>query len=470
MLRRPDPSARAPLASARWAVMAQFVLFGLIMASWTSRMPSVRDALGVTALQLGSLLIVGGIGSLIGALTVGALIGRFGTRRVLAAGTAGNVVGFAVLAFALAEGSFPLFVVGSLVNGWCGALVNVPINVNGAAVERGLGRTVLPQFHAGFSIGAGLGALTGAGFAWAGVDIAWQIVVITIVVTVLRALTLVAATSPSHDADASARPARGRAGAGSGAGGAGAAHGRGRAPGAMRTALSAWLEPHTLLLGLVLLSASIAEGSANSWLAIAVVDGFDTSEATGAVAFGTFDLAMTAFRFIGSRLVDRFGRVAVLRGSGAAALVGVAAFVFAPTLWLAWVGIVLWGCGAALSNPIAIAAASDDPARAAQRVPVVTSFSTITMLTAPPLLGMLADEVGARLALSVVGIAAIVSLSVAGAVRPRRADDAPAAKPVDAEAGAYEAAPDEPASGEFASCAATPASRSASPTTPASRD
>ena len=78
---------------------------------------------------------------------------------------------------------------------------------------------------------------------------------------------------------------------------------------------------------------------------------------------------------------------------------------------------MLWGCGAALGNPIAIAAASDDPDRAGQRVSVVTSFSTFASLTAPPLLGLLVDTIGGRHALGVIGVAIIVSLAVSGAVR-----------------------------------------------------
>ncbi|QTX05601.1 MFS transporter [Agromyces archimandritae] len=101
---------------------------------------------------------------------------------------------------------------------------------------------------------------------------------------------------------------------------------------ALRTAFSAWIEPRTLLLGLVLVAASLSEGTANTWLSLAVVDGFAAEEATGALAFGSFVAAMTVIRFFGTRLVDRFGRVSVLRASGIAVLAGVALFVFAPSL------------------------------------------------------------------------------------------------------------------------------------------
>ena len=384
--------------------MAQFLLFGLIMAAWTSRMPSIRDSLDITSLQLGSLLIVGGIGSLTGGIAAGAIVARFGSRTMFAAGTVGNVIGFGLLAIATGTGSVGVFVVGLLLNGLCGALINVPININAAVVEQRMHRAILPHFHAAFSIGAAGGALVAAGFALAHVDITAQLVIVTIVVTAVRVWLLRPSTALTVAAHLSTDTGSTRT------------HQRS----AVRSAFAAWLEPRTLLLGVVLLAASLAEGSATTWLAIAVVDGFEATEAVGAIAFGTFVGSMTVFRFLGTHLIDRFGRVTVLRVSGVSALLGLALFVFGPNLAVAWVGIVLWGCGAALGNPIAITAASDDPDRAGQRVSVVTSFSTITALAAPPLLGLLADAVGARHALLVIGVVMIVSLAVAGQVRRRR--------------------------------------------------
>lgn len=395
--------------------MVQFALFGVIGTSWMSRLPSVREALGLSSGQLGALLVVGGVGTLTAVVATGAVVARFGSRTTLVVATTANVVGFGLVALGTATGSVGVFAVGAFLNGMCGALTNVPINICAASVEQHVGRAILPHFHAAFSIGAACGALVAAAFSWAHVGIAVQVVVVTLVVTAVRALLIAPATALAPERAAAARadaPATAdatdddapvvapRRGAG------------------FRAALAAWREPRTLLIGLVLLASSLSEGSAGNWLSIAVVDGFDVREALGAVAYGTFVGAMTVFRFAGTGLIDRFGRVAVLRASGASALVGLLVFGLAPTLPLAWAGIVLWGCGAALANPVAIAAASDDPAHAAPRVAVATSFSTVAMLTAPPLLGLLVDGVGARHALLVICAATVLSLAVAGQVRP----------------------------------------------------
>ncbi|WP_264029082.1 MFS transporter [Cellulosimicrobium sp. SH8] len=395
---------RAVVSRARWALMVQFGLFGVIGASWMSRLPSVREALGITASQLGLLLVVGGLGSLVSVVSAGAVVARFGSRTTLVVATVGNVVGFGLVALGTGTGGVVLFAAGAFLNGVCGALTNVPINICAASVEQHVGRAILPHFHAAFSIGAACGALVAAVFSWAHVGITAQILVVTLAVTVTRAVLIAPATALAPDrVDDGAAPSAAtspRRGAG------------------VRAALAAWREPRTLLIGLVLLASSLSEGSAGNWLSIAVVDGFEVREALGAVAYGTFVGAMTVFRFAGTGLIDRFGRVSVLRASGVSALVGLLVFGLAPSLPLAWVGIVLWGCGAALANPVAIAAASDDPAHAAPRVAVATSFSTVAMLTAPPLLGLMVDQVGARHMLLVICAATVLSLAVAGQVRP----------------------------------------------------
>ncbi len=379
------------------ALFAQFGLFGMIMSSWMSRIPSIREALDVTALQLGSMLIAGGVGSFLGAFIVGGFVARFGSRVILLAGIVGNILGFGLLAASVLLPSQPLFLLGMALNGACGAFINVPININAAAYERQIGRTVLPQFHAAFSIGAAAGAFSASLFSAAGISAGAQVIVMTGAITLLRVLTLRASCQPTAQKARTATPQRTR--------------------GAFRSALAAWAEPRTIMLGVVLLAGSLSEGTAGTWLSLAVVDGYAQPEAIGAAVYATFLGAMTVFRITGVRLIDRFGRVWVLRISGAVVLVGVLLFIFGGTLPLAWSGVVLWGMGAALGVPIAIAAASDDPEHAGQRVAVVTSFSTIASLAAPPLLGLLVDQVGVLTSLLVVAAAAVISLSFSSAVR-----------------------------------------------------
>lgn len=407
-----DPVVRR----ARWSLLGLFLVFGLVNPSWLSRLPSIRADLGLTSGQLGALLLVGACGSLVAVGTTGVFVTRFGARAAILCATTGNLVGFTLVAVGVATTDVPLFAAGVLVNGACGAFINVPINLGAALVEQRVGRAILPHFHAAFSIGAAAGALVGAAFSAAHVSVTVHLLVIAVVVAGARFALVRPATAIVP------RPGRGApavvAGVDEDATTVVPAAGPRRRGSSTRAALAAWAEPRTLLIGCVLLAASLSEGSASNWLALAVVHGFDSAEAIGDLAYGTFVVAMTVFRLSGTRLIDRYGRVAVLRVSGVTSIVGLALFGLAPSLALSWLGIVAWGCGAALANPIAIAAASDDPVRAPGRVSVVTSFSSVAQLSAPPVLGLLADGWGERHALLVICAAMVLSLAVAGQVRP----------------------------------------------------
>jgi len=401
---------------ARLLLLGLFALTGVAFASWLARIPTVRDLLDLTTADLGLLLLVGSVGSLLTVTAAGMLLQRLGSRRVLLVSTVVIAVAFVLLGVGPTVGSRPLLALGIFLNGVAVALGNVAMNVESGRIERALGRTVIPQFHAAFSVGAVVGSGAGALASATGVPIAVQLPVTAAVVVVWRLASLRGVVLGATPVEAGERDAS-RASA--------AAVDPSRAPRGIRragAALGAWREPRTLLVGVVVLAAAFSEGAANNWLSLAVVDGFGRSESVGGAALGLFVASMTVLRLLGTRLLDRFGRVAVLRASGASSVVGLLVFGFAPTLELAGAGIVLWGAGAALAVPIGIAAASDDPVRAAGRVSVVSAFASMASLVAPPVLGLAAESVGARHALVLIVAAMITSVVVAPAVATARAE------------------------------------------------
>lgn len=419
------PPALPGLARARWLLVGLFTLAGIAFSSWLARIPTVRDLLDLSTADLGLLLLVGSIGSLLTVTASGAVLQRLGSRRVLLVSTA--VLGTALVLEGVGPtvGSRAVLAVGIFLNGVAVALGNVAINVESARIERAMGRTVIPQFHAAFSIGAVIGSGIGALASAAGVPIVVQMPVTAAVVVVWRLASLRDVVLPPTPVEVAARAA-----AATPADVAPVPGALPRVPGALprvpsrvrrgavriASALDAWREPRTLLVGVVVLAAAFSEGAANNWLSLAVVDGFGSSEAVGGVVLGVFVASMTAVRLLGTRLLDRYGRVAVLRASGAASVVGLLVFGFAPTLPLAGAGVALWGLGAALAVPIGIAAASDDPLRAAGRVAVVSAFASLASLVAPPVLGLAAEAVGARHALVLIVAAMIASVVVAPSV------------------------------------------------------
>jgi MFS family permease len=392
---------------ARTAVSAAFIANGLIMGSFFSRTPAVRDALGLSAAQLGLLLLCISVGAISGLPLSGPIVARFGPGRTVLCGAVIAGVGLVVIGAGLLAGSIALTAPGLYLAGLGIGSWDVAMNVEGADVERHLGRSLMPRLHAGFSVGTVAGAGIGAVAAAADVPLAAQVFALAVVAP----LAMVVATRRFLGGVPAATEPE-----------AGAARGFG--------ARDAWREPRTLLVGLMVLGFAFTEGSANDWMAVAMVDGYGTGATVGAVGFGIFVTAMTLGRLAGGAALDRFGRVPVLRATAVLGLAGLLLVLLGGSPQVAMVGAVLWGFGAALGFPVGMSAGADDPTRAAVRVSVVSSIGYAAFLAGPPLIGLLAEHVGILRALFVVVGALVLGLAASGASRPLVVEPSPSAEPV----------------------------------------
>ncbi|MBD8870092.1 MFS transporter [Nocardioides donggukensis] len=384
--------------SARTAVAVVFVVNGFAFASWVSRIPAARERLGLGNGELGLLLLALSVGSLVALPLTGALVRRFGAARVLSGAAWSAALGLVLIGTgAGGPESVVVVALGLLVYGVGTGSWDVAMNIEGAAVEHALGRTIMPRFHAGFSLGTVLGAVTGALAARADVPALWHLGPVALVSLGL-ALRAVRDFLPVV-AEEEAVPTE---------------------PGSV---FAAWREPRTLLIGLMVLALAFTEGTANDWLGVALVDGYAVEKWVGVAGFAVFVVSMTLGRWFGSGLLDRFGRVAVLRATILAALVGVALLVSgaqvagSPGAALAVVGIALWGLGASLGFPVGMSAAGDDPVHAAARVSVVSTIGYAAFLAGPPVLGFLADRVGTLEALLAVAALLVPAALVVPAAR-----------------------------------------------------
>ncbi len=401
----PDAAERRLVRAASIAVFAVFALNGFNFSTWAARLPAVRDQLALSEAQMGLLLLVGSVGSLVALPLSGLIVTRIGAVRAVLAFALLNSAGLAVAAVGASLGEVVLTAGGLVVFGVGTGVWDAAMNLEGAIVEQRLGKTVMPRFHAGFSAGTVLAAGLAAGAAAAHLPVQVHIPVavglsFAGVVVALRWFLPAGRHTPEPAADGTAAPAG-------------------------PSVFAAWLEPRTLLIGLVVLAAALTEGAGNDWLSLAVVDGFHQDDAVGAMSFAVFVAAMTGMRFLGTGLLDRYGRVVVLRLCAALALVGLLVFGLVPDdmLWLALAGAVLWGMGAALGFPVGMSAASDDPVRAAARVSVVSTIGYTAFLAGPPLLGLLAGVVGYRHALLAIAVPIVIGLLVVNAAAPARQAD-----------------------------------------------
>lgn len=392
-------STRQALRRRTWSLFIFFFLPGLIMASWATRTPAIRDVLAVSTAEMGVVLFGLSVGSMSGILCSAWLVKRFGTRKVIRAAMLMGVAGIIIMSSALWFGVALLFSLGLAVLGGGLGSAEVALNVEGAIVERELGKTVLPMMHGFFSlgtlVGAGIGmTLTALNFR---ADFHILLAGLVTIVPVFIALRAIPEGVGKESAEEKKQNAINRR--------------------------PFYKDIQLLLIGVVVLAMAFAEGSANDWLPLLMVDGHGFSPTSGSLIYAGFTLGMTLGRFFGGWFIDRYSRVAVVRASALMGGLGIALIIFVDSAWVAGASVILWGLGASLGFPLTISAASDTGPDAPTRVSVVATTGYIAFLVGPPLLGFLGEHYGLRSAmlvvLSLIAIAFLVSRAVA---KPKRAE------------------------------------------------
>ena len=371
------PVTADPQQLRRWrlALLAAYVLGGLISATWGPRLPDLTGDLRITVAGIGVMLAAATAGLLVGLLAAAPACARLGIRRTIAAALAVNAVFMAVAGGGVLAGSVPVVAVAMLVVGFGAGVVDVAVNVDGAAIEERSGRSFLPVLHALWLVGAAIGAGIGAGCAALRISTGAQVVGEAVLIAVVGAV-IVAWVPGGRRGDVEEAvdgiPASVR----------------------FRHWLRGWTDRRLLLIGLLIFAVELVEGSARTWLPLAVQRGYDQPAATAALFVTGFSIGTAVFRAFGGRIVDRFGRTPVVRVTAAIGVVGVLLFLLGGNVWVAMVGTLLWSIGNCLAGPLGMSAAAEGGGDAAARVGVVSSIGFFAGLAGPPLMGLLVQGVG----------------------------------------------------------------------------
>ncbi|MEO7122187.1 MAG: MFS transporter [Lacisediminihabitans sp.] len=388
--------SRVSNRSWRNAVFVLFALGGIAISTWGPRLPSIRHDLGIGDAAIGLALAGVTIGSIAGLGASSAILSWLGNRRALfgcivlvAVGVAGVGLGAGI------THSLPATTISFVLMGFGIGSVDVMINVEGAAVERASARTLMPLMHAGWSAGSILGAGIGAACAALRVDFAWQFLGEAVLIIALGTAAVRFLPQGTHVVDAGERP-----------------------PVAQRIVLwlRGWTHGRLLLIGLVMFGVELGEGTANSWLTLAVKDGHQQTDAVAALFFVAFAAGETAARVAGGSLVDRLGRVKTVRFTVLLGVVGLVLFIFGGPAWVVLVGTVLWSIGVSMGFPLGMSAAADSGPNPAAQVSVVASIGYLANLGGPPVIGALSEHFGILGALWLVVVLLGVGFAAAGAL------------------------------------------------------
>lgn len=379
----------------RTAVFVVFGLNGAVYGSWAPRVPALAERLHAAPGSLGLALLGASIGMVIAASMSGRFVERVGARAAIVGSTLLSCV---LLPLAGAAGSvltlgFVMFGLGATVGG-----LDVSMNIAAVAVERRVGRAIMPVFHAGYSFG-GLLAASAAGLA---ASLGWSparhflVAAAVVAVALLLVLPGVPRSTPRQEhARSTARAAPIR-------------------------------RPVLWLLAAIALCSAVAEGASSDWSALLLVTVQHVDQAAAALAFAGFSLTMAVARLGGAWVQNRFGPTRTLVAGAALAGFGLVLAAVVPVAAVAYAGFGLAGAGLAASFPVALGLAGEAGKRAddtggEREIAFVTTIAYSGFLAGPPVIGGLAQLSSLTVSFVVVGLlAALIAPAAVGAGRARR--------------------------------------------------
>ncbi|MFI1990408.1 MFS transporter [Actinoplanes sp. NPDC020271] len=415
---------------ARVAVAALFLTNGAVFFTVVPRYPQLKAELGLSNALLGTAIAAFPAGALIAGLLAGAAVRRWGSARVASFGIV--LMAVATLGIPAAPHWYALaavlFVVGAL-----DSIVDVAQNAHGLRVQRRYGRSIVNSLHGVWSVGAVLGGLMGSAAAGLSLPLG---VHLTISAAVFSVVALVAyrfllpgpedaertATSPdglpaASPTDLPASPADVPAASPAGVLIGSSAGAPAVVPVAVEARPARWSPGGPAVrmlvaLGVLAACGSLVEDAGASWGALYLTD-LHAAAATAGLAVVALQVAMTAGRLAGDRVVDRFGQRTVVRAGGALAAAGMGGALAFPSGPTALIGFALAGLGVATLVPAAMHTADELPGLSpGTGLTIVSWLLRGGFLLSPPIVGLVADRTSLRVGLLTVVAAGLVTAAL----------------------------------------------------------
>ncbi|MBV9760972.1 MAG: MFS transporter [Acidobacteriaceae bacterium] len=384
------------ITRAWWATVALFLVHGLVVSTWLSRIPAVQSALRLNNGVLGLTFLCAAIGAVVTIPLAGWLVTRYGSRRVSASSSLLFPVVISPLPFA---SSAPMLAAALFVYGATAATMDVSMNAHGVEVEKAMRKPTMSRFHGMFSLGgmagAGIGSLAAARAVAPRTHFAIAAVVCFLLVLMVRPLLLRAreAAHPTvHRLPLSQIPA-------------------------VLLALSA--------IGFCIL---LSEGAMADWTAVYFKQVLRSGPGTAAAGYSVFSAAMAAFRFMGDLITARLGPLRTVRAGSLVAACGLlwSLSLSAPSLSLLGFGAV--GAGLSVIIPLVFGSGGRvENVSPGAGIATVTGIGYIGFLVGPPLIGFLSQLFTLRYALGVVVACCLIAALLSGSLGRLRS---PAAEPL----------------------------------------
>lgn len=346
-----------------------FAFNSLLFGNWITRIPTVKDMLGLSEIDLGLALLGAPLGAILMLPFVGWYIARLG------AGPAtfySAIVHFVVMLFPAYAGSFLHFAVIMVLFGASNALMDISMNSAAAATEKKLGKLIMSTCHGMWSIGAMAGSLMGSIMIGFGISFKMHMI---FVVFILVSLTLLLHKSIKLYYEE-------------------------ENPGDKIFTLP---KGQLLILAIMAFFIMASEGAIADWSAVYMDETLNSSPFLTGFAYAGYAFFMTIGRLAGDAIIPALGQAKVVKWGGATAAIGVGAAIIAGTPVAAIIGFSLTGLGFSCIIPVLFSSAARQPGYSSGTgIASVTTIGYTGFLVGPPVIGFLAEAFGLSVGLSFV--------------------------------------------------------------------
>lgn len=362
------------------AAAGLFLAFGVLAASWISRIPAVQADLGLGSARLGVALLGLPVGAVAASLLVPRLLRDNGRVLVIAS----MPIAAAALVLPGLAGGLGTLTAALAAFGAATGVLDVSLNTHASHLERSLARSIFGRLHGMWSLGALIGAGIGTAAAAADVTPRTQFLVTAAAAVVTTAPLLTRLTSVSAREAPDATAARG------------------------------WSRhPGVVALAVVALAGLVVEVAAADWGGVFVRTVVHAGPAASAAPFAVFSGLHLTVRLAGDRFVDRDSRASLLTVALSVSAVGMTLLAISTTTLFAYVSLGIVGAGVSLVFPMALAGAGQIVGVSSARgVATAAGTSYIGWSVTPPLIGLVAGAVGLRAALVMPALLAVVAVGV----------------------------------------------------------
>ncbi|HEY8607836.1 MAG TPA: MFS transporter [Noviherbaspirillum sp.] len=363
-----------------YALPAVFALSGLLMGSWASRIPALRDGLQISHTMLSFVLLCGGLGALLSYPLAARMMAALGARRTARTGAIGLCMVLPAIGMAP---SVPVLMLAVLMLGVTGGCFGVGLNAVAARFEQAAGKSRMSMLHALGCAGSLGGALLGSAVAGMGI-----LPSVHFIGVALPAAALLWSSCQMLDGDDRGEQIEKKA--------------------------FALPSGPLALLGVLGFCGAMSENSIADWSGVFLKDHFGVSAGVAPLALSAFTVMMLVSRLFGDRLKERHGARRLVTMGATVSAGGLFLAVLAPNEWCALAGFACSGLGLALLFPFIFSAAGQQGAMASASV---ATMCHVGGLMGPPVIGTMADVLGMQVAIGFIGLLSLVIALVASRAR-----------------------------------------------------